>query len=64
MKNLSFEIEKDGDQYHTWCPELPGCHTHGKIVSEAMENLKDAVHLYLDFILEEDIGKKSLELAS
>jgi predicted RNase H-like HicB family nuclease len=62
MKNLTFEIEKDGDQYHTWCPELPGCHSHGSTVTEAIENLKDAVHLYLDILLEEEIAKKSLSL--
>ena len=63
MKPLSFEIEKDGTEYHTWCPELPGCHTHGKTVKEAIENLKDAVQLYLEVVIEELISKKSLELA-
>jgi len=63
MKPLSFEIEKDGKEYHTWCPELPGCHTHGKTVKEALENLKDAVQLYLEVVMEEQISKKSLELA-
>ncbi len=53
MNPITFEIEKDGDQWHTWSPELPGCHTHGKTVKEALENLKDAVQLYL-----EDIKKK------
>ena len=38
MKPISFEIEKDGTEYHTWCPELPGCHTNGKTVKEAIEN--------------------------
>jgi len=63
MKPLSFEIEKDGTEYHTWCPELPGCHTHGKTVKEALENLKDAVQRYLEIVMEEQITKKSLELA-
>jgi len=63
MKPISFEIEKDGTEYHTWCPELPGCHTHGKTVKEAIENLKDAVQRYLEIVMEEQITKKSLELA-
>ena len=63
MKPLSFEIEKDGAEYHTWCPELPVCHTHGKTVKEAIENLKDAVQRYLEIVMEEQITKKSLELA-
>lgn len=62
MNNLSFEIERDGDEFHTWCPELPGCHSHGKTINEAIENLKDAVHLYLDTVLEEEISLKSLSL--
>lgn len=54
MSNLpfTFKVEKDGVAYHAWCPELPGCHTHGKSVNEALENLKDAVQLYLDAIME------------
>jgi len=63
MKPISFEIEKDGTEYHTWCPELPGCHTNGKTVKEAIENLKDAVQRYLEIVMEEQITKKSLELA-
>lgn len=62
MQNLSFEIERDGKQFHTWCPELPGCHSHGKTVKEALENLKDAVQLYLDVVIEEEITLKALNL--
>jgi predicted RNase H-like HicB family nuclease len=45
---ITFRIEQDADEYHAWVPELPGCHTHGRTVAEAMQNLKDAVQLYLD----------------
>ncbi len=62
MRSLRFEIEKDGKEYHTWCPDLPGCHSHGKTVREAMENLKDAVNLYLEILMEEQIALKSLKL--
>lgn len=54
---LTFKIEPDGDQYHAWIPELPGCHTHGKSVAEAMKNLKDAMTLYLDVKMEEEIAE-------
>ncbi len=50
---VSFKIEKDGAEYHAWSPELPGCHTHGKTKSEALKNLKDAVQLYLEDVMEE-----------
>ena len=44
---LTFKIEKDGSEFHAWCPELEGCHTHGETLAKALENLKDAVQLYL-----------------
>ena len=52
---LNFKIEKDEEYYHAWCPELKGCHTHGKTYSEALKNLKDAVNLYLGDLLEESL---------
>lgn len=64
MKPLTFEIERDGNEFHTWCPELPGCHTHGKTVKLAIENLKEAVQLYLEVLIEEEITLKSIEMAS
>lgn len=30
------------------CPELPGCHSQGATVEEAMENIRDAIEGYLD----------------
>ena len=30
------------------CPELPGCHSQGTTVEEAMENIRDAIEGYLD----------------
>lgn len=52
---VSFKIEKDGKEYHAWSPELPGCHTHGATRAEALTNLKDAVRLYLDDVMEESL---------
>ena len=61
---LSFLIEKDGKEFHIWCPELKGCHSHGKTRAEAMQNLKDAIALYLEDTMEEDILEKDLSIAS
>lgn len=30
------------------CPELPGCHSQGATVEEAMENIRDAIEGYLE----------------
>ncbi len=30
------------------CPELPGCHSQGATVEEALENIRDAIEGYLE----------------
>jgi len=30
------------------CPELPGCHSQGGNVDEALENIEDAIRGYID----------------
>ena len=35
------------------CPTLPGCHSQGETLQEALANVREAVTLYLD-VLEED----------
>lgn len=47
-------IEKDEDGYFVAdCPDLPGCHTQGKTLEEAITNIREAVELNLE-ILKED----------
>jgi predicted RNase H-like HicB family nuclease len=40
------EPSKDGG-YAVHVPALPGCHTQGETVAEALSNAKDAIHAYL-----------------
>ncbi len=54
--SLTFALEKDGDKWHAFCSELPGCHTFGDSKKDAMKNLKDAVLLYL----EDEIDNQSM----
>jgi predicted RNase H-like HicB family nuclease len=65
---IILEREEDGG-YHAFCPALPGCHTQGDTYDEAMENIKDAIKLYIeslkahqDPIPEEDITIKPLKV--
>nr|AUN37062.1 hypothetical protein [uncultured bacterium] len=43
-------IEKDPEtgEYGVWCPELPGCISAGDTEEQAMENIKQAITLYLE----------------
>lgn len=49
---LTFKIERDGEKFHAFCPELKGCHTFGDTPALALKNLKEAVSLYVDDELE------------
>lgn len=73
MKEYAYTIilekEEDGG-YHAFCPALPGCHTQGDNFDEAMENIEDAIKLYIESlkahgesIPEEDITIKPLKVA-
>lgn len=42
-----FEREPDGG-YHAFCPALKGCHSQGDTYEEAVENIKEAITLYLE----------------
>lgn len=57
---FTFAVKKDGDQFHASCPELPGCHTFGNTPKEAMAHLKDAIALYLEDMMEEQVLENSL----
>ena len=37
------------------CPELPGCHSQGATVEEAMENIRDAIKDYLEVFGEPEV---------
>lgn len=42
--------------YDIHCPLLPGCHSQGDTLKEALENIKDAIHAYFEIISEEEKG--------
>ena len=41
------EKEQDGG-YHAFCPILKGCHSQGDTVEQAIENITEAIELYLE----------------
>ena len=44
-------IDRDEDgQFFAYVPELPGCHTCGETMEELLENLEEAIALYLEVV--------------
>jgi predicted RNase H-like HicB family nuclease len=41
-------IHKENDSCWGECPELPGCYSQGNTPEDLMENMKEAIGLYLD----------------
>lgn len=47
-------IEPDeGGGFVASCPSLPGCHSEGETLEEAIANIREAIELYIE-VLEED----------
>jgi predicted RNase H-like HicB family nuclease len=51
-------IEDETGGYVALVPALPGCHTQGDSLQELMENVKEAIEVYLETLTEEE--KKEL----
>ena len=57
-------IEKGEDfGYVAHCPAIPGCHSQGKTMEEAIENIKDAIRGCLS-ALDKDLIFEEKEIAS
>ncbi len=64
------EHEDDGG-YHAFTPTLPGCHSQGDTLDEAIANIKEAIEGYLESLRAhgqaipiEDILIKPIEVAA
>ncbi len=51
MKKHSYTVlldrQPDGG-YHVFCPVLPGCHSEGDTVDEALKNVEEAIEVYIE----------------
>ena len=50
----------DEGGYTAYVPALPGCISEGNNVDEAMENIQEAIELYLEPIETDIIGNQNL----
>jgi len=48
-------IERDGEWYVAWSPEIPGANGQGRTVDECRQNLSDAIRLILADRLEDGL---------
>jgi predicted RNase H-like HicB family nuclease len=48
-------VEKDGEWFIAYCPEIPGANGRGKTREEALQSLSDAISLILDDRREEGL---------
>ena len=47
--NYTVLLEKELDGgYHAFCPSLKGCHSQGDSFEEAIDNITEAIELYLE----------------
>ena len=51
-------LEDESGGYVALVPTLPGCHTQGDTLEEVMDNVKEAIDLYIETLTEEE--KKEL----
>lgn len=49
-------VHKSEYGYDVHCPLLPGCHSQGETLENALENIRDAIITYLQMISEECKG--------
>ena len=56
---VNIVIEKDEYGFYAYCPELEGCQSQGDSIEEVMDNIKEAIELYLE-TLDSDEAKKLL----
>ena len=66
---IILDRQPDGG-FHSYCPALPGCHSQGDSVDEAIANMGEAIEAYIESlqahgepIPKEDLLIKPLEVA-
>lgn len=56
--NAIFQKEEEGG-FSVWVPSLPGCTSQGETFEEAVENIKEAIALFLEDEDEQEIQQET-----
>ncbi|MFC0351803.1 type II toxin-antitoxin system HicB family antitoxin [Undibacterium danionis] len=50
---IAVVIHKDeGSVYGVTVPDVPGCYSSGETIDEAMENVREAIYMHVEYLLE------------
>jgi len=47
-------MEDESGGYVAFVPALPGCHTQGDTIEELVDNVREAIELYVETLTEEE----------
>jgi predicted RNase H-like HicB family nuclease len=62
VMNYRVTLFQSDEGWAVSCPDLPGCHSQGATREEALENIKEAIRLWLE-VEAEETGLKRFEQA-
>ena len=63
MRQVMMSQDEKGFWY-VECPSLPGCATQGETPEEALSNIKEAIHLYIEALEEKGMPVPEEKFAS
>ena len=56
--HLPILVEQDEDNYYiVSCPVFKGCHSYGKTIDEALENIREVIDMCLDEEKAEELNR-------
>lgn len=56
IHNYTVILQKEEDGgYHAFCPILKGCHSQGDTFEEAINNMTEAIELYLESLMADNV---------
>jgi predicted RNase H-like HicB family nuclease len=57
LYNYTVILEKEEEGgYHVFCPSLKGCHSQGDSYEEAITNITEAMQLYIESLIADNLS--------
>lgn len=57
-----FENETEGS-HHVFCPTLPGCRTQSETIDEGVANIREAIALYAESLVEDGLPVQTEDIS-